>query len=220
MTSGLPVSVRTHFDRFPATLKGAFVIRGTDRDPHQVVFREARAVAIGGGEGRQLGIARTTLDVAPRRDVFIPFELSVTDLEPGWYELECDLDVDGVSGTFPGGRRFSVPWPRATVRRGQVRVDRAVRLPDGGTVTVEEVECGGDVSRVHLAGLPPTPVSVRLFADGARLEVLEADLDPEGGRGKLTAYPLLRSHEVLRIELSSGRGRGRGGEASIEIVLP
>ncbi|MGQ0669961.1 MAG: hypothetical protein ACT4PO_09870 [Actinomycetota bacterium] len=220
MTGEPPVSVRAHFERFPATVKGAFVVRGVDTDPHQVVFHEGRVLQVGSRGGRRLAMASATLDIPPRRDVFIPFELSVSDLEPGWYGLECDLDVDGVAGTFPAGRRFAVAWPRATVRRGSIRVDREVRLGDRGIVRVEQVDCGGDSIKIHLVATPPEPVTVRLAADGLRLEVLEIELDRDGGRAKVTAYPLLRSHGTLRIELAPGRGRARDAEGALDVTLP
>ena len=52
-----PISVRARFERFPATVKGAFIIRGEDPDPHQVVFREARVVAIGGAHTHPIAMA-------------------------------------------------------------------------------------------------------------------------------------------------------------------
>lgn len=210
------ISVRARFERFPATVKGAFVLCGADSDPHQVVLRDARAVGMSGQEGWPIVLQRATLDVAPRRDVFVPFELTVSDLDPGWYELECDLDVDGIAGTFSGGKRFAVAWPRATVRRGQVRVDREVVL--GATkVLVEQVECGGDSIKVHFVATPPEPVKVRLSAEGRRLELLETEHDETSGRGKLTAYPLMKTDGALRIEL---KGRGRGVDASLDVPLP
>lgn len=212
-----PISVRARFERFPATVKGAFILRGEDPDPHQVVLRQARAAGIGIGASLPVPMPSTTLDVAPHRDVFVPFELTVSDLEPGWYTLECDLEVDGSARTFDGGRRFFVPWPRATVRRGQVKVDRRLALGSGTAVTVEHVECVADAIRVHVRVDPPAPISARLSADGGRLEVLEIELDEGTGRAKVTAYPLLRTHEVLRIEV---RGKGRGAGAAVDVRLP
>jgi hypothetical protein len=197
-----PISVRARFERFPATVKGAFIIRGEDRDPHQVVFREAPVA---------------TLDVAPRRDVFVPFEMAVTDIDPGWYELECELDVDGRPQTFPGGRRFSVAWPRATVRRGQVPVGRAIDLPGGATVKVEQIDCGGDSIKVHVQVTPPEPLTVRLSADGGRLPVLESDFEGSTGRGKVVAYPLLRAHSSLRIDV---RAPSPSGQGTLDVRLP
>ena len=212
-----PVSVRARFERFPATVKGAFIIRGEDPDPHQVVFREARVVAIGGTEAHPIGMAAATLDVAPRRDVFVPFEMVVTDMDPGWYELECELDVDGRPRTFLGGRRFSVAWPRATVRRGQVQVDRAIELPGGGIVKVEQIDCGGDSIKVHVQVTPPEPLMVRLSADGGRLPVLESDFEGSTERGKVVAYPLLRAHSSLRIDV---KAPSRAGQGTLDVRLP
>ncbi len=212
-----PLSVRARFEKFPATVKGAFILRGEDRDPHQVVFRQARAVAVSGGTWREVAVAATTLDVAPHQDVFVPFELMVSDLEAGWYGFECEMEVDGYPFTFPGGRRFAVPWPRATVRRGSLRVDRTVALGDRGKVRIEQVDCGGDSVKIGLVVEPPGPLRVHLSADGARVAILEQDDDEISGRVKVTAYPLLRANSVLRIEL---KGRGRGAEAALDIPLP
>ena len=212
-----PISVRARFERFPATVKGAFIIRGEDRDPHQVVFREARVVAIGGAPTHPIAMAVATLDVAPRRDVFVPFEMAVTDIDPGWYELECELDVDGRPHTFPGGKRFSVAWPRATVRRGQVPVGRAIDLPGGATVKVEQIDCGGDSIKVHVQVTPPEPLTVRLSADGGRLPVLESDFEGSTGRGKVVAYPLLRAHSSLRIDV---RAPSPSGQGTLDVRLP
>jgi hypothetical protein len=210
------LSVRARFERFPATLKGAFILRGEDSDPHQVVFREANIVGIGLPVSRPMPIAPATIDVVPHRDVFVPFELLVSDLEPGWYTMRCELEVDGTPGTFDGGRRFSIAWPRARVRRGTVKVDRAVAVGDG-KVLVEQIECGGDSVKVHLRVDPPVPITARLFAGGARLEVLETEIDEATGRGKVVAYPMMRGQRTLRVEL---RGKGRGAQGSLDVELP
>jgi len=212
-----PISVRARFERFPATLKGAFILRGEDADPHQVVLRQARAAGVGVSATAPVPLPSTTLDVAPHRDVFVPFELPVSDLDPGWYTLECDLEVDGTARTYDGGRRFSVPWPRAAVRRGQVKVDRRLAFGRGAAVSVEHVECVADSIRVHLRADPPAPFSARLSADGARLEVLAVEQDEGTGRATVTAYPLLRTHRLLRIEV---RGKGRGAAAELDVRLP
>jgi hypothetical protein len=210
-----PISVRARFERFPATVKGAFIFRGEDPDPHQVVVGGARVSAIGAGGSSPMPLAEVTLDVVPHRDVFVPFELPLADLEPGWYTLVCDVEVDGSPATFDGGRRFSVPWPRATVRRGQVKVGKRIRLGDQ-TVQVEQVDCAGDSIRVSLRVDPPGDLTLKLSADGRRLQVLEMEVDEDSGRARATAYPLLRADEVLRIEL---KGRGRGSEDAIEVAL-
>lgn len=218
MSEAAGISLRARFERFPATVKGAFILRGEDRDPHQVVFRRARIVAIGGSGDRPIPVPESPLDVAPRRDLFVPFELGVSDLEPGWYGLVCDLEVDGTPGEFDGGRRFAVPWPRATVRRGHVKVGKKLALGARIAVVVDQIECVGDSIRVLVSVDPPTSLaSAKLSADGQRLEVLDVEIDEHTGRGKVTAYPLLRAHHELRIEL---RGRERGAEASLDVGLP
>ncbi len=208
------ISVRARFERFPATVKGAFILRGEDRDPHLVVINGARVSGVGGGSS-PMPLAPTTLNVIPHRDVFVPFELPVTELEPGWYTLVCDLEVDGTPAAFDGGRRFSVAWPRATVRRGTVKVGHRAQV-GGSTVLVDHVECAGDHITLHLQVTPPGPVTVKLGADGRRLAVLDVELDEGNGRCKVTAYPLLRVDERLEIEL---RGRGRESHDVLEVPL-
>ena len=84
------ISVRARFERFPATVKGAFILRGEDADPHQVVVSEARVSSVGSGGSSPLPMSPVTLDVVPHRDVFVPFEFPVTELDPGWYTLVCE----------------------------------------------------------------------------------------------------------------------------------
>jgi hypothetical protein len=210
-----PISVRARFERFPATVKGAFILRGETSNPHQVVLLGARAAAVGPGSSTEMPIAPVTLDVIPHRDVFVPFELAVSDLDPGWYDLLCDVEVDGAPHTYDGGRRFCVPWPRATVRRGTTKVERDVALGDS-TVRVEQLDCAGDSVKLLLRIAPPGPVSVRLSADGRRLEILESEIDEETGRGRVVAYPVLRTDSMVRIEV---KGKGRGAEAALEVPV-
>ena len=208
-----PISVRARFERFPATVKGAFIFRGEDPDPHQVVLRSARVTSIGPGSSSDVPMAPVTLDVVPHRDVFVPFELPVSELDPGWYTLVCDVDVDGSAATFVGGRRFAVSWPRATVRRGVIKIERVVEVGDS-TVRVEQLDCAGESAKLHLVVEPPGPIAVKLSVDARRLEVLETEMDESTGRGKITAYPVLRTVSSIRIDL-----KGRGAEASLDVAL-
>ncbi len=212
------LSVRARFERFPATVKGALILRGEDPDPHQVVFHGVRAVPVGGGARREMPVGVSVVDVAPHRDLFVPFELMVADLPPGWYGFECDLEVDGTLGTYSGGRRFVVPWPRGTVRRGIVPVGKAFTLGGGRRtrVRLEQIDCGADTARLALAIEPFDELRVRLRADGEPLPLLEREEDPERGVLRLVAYPLLRTHRVLRVE---ARGRGRA-EGALDVRLP
>lgn len=213
---GDPISVRARFERFPATVKGAFIFRGEDADPHQVVVREANVLGIGVGSRHPMPVPAVTLDVAPHRDVFVPFEMTVADLDPGWYTMACDLDVDGLPATYDGGRRFSIPWPRSTVRRGVVKVGERVQVGDS-TVLVEQLDCGGDSVKLHLRVDPPGPVTVRLFADGDVLATLDTDADESTGAATVTTYPVMRVHAGVRVQVQ-GRRRGEVGE--LEVPLP
>ena len=100
-----PISVRARFERFPATVKGAFIFRGEDANPHQVVVGSARVAALGPGGSGPVPMSPVTLDVVPHRDVFVPFELPLSELEPGWYTLVCDVDVAGDRSSWPGEDR-------------------------------------------------------------------------------------------------------------------
>jgi hypothetical protein len=201
------LSVRARFERFPATLKGAFIIRGEDPNPHQVVLGPARIVPVTGGPGRPIAIAGSTLDIAPKQDVFVPFETGVTELEPGWYELECDVEVDGIRATYPGGKRFSVAWPRGSTRRGAVRIGKDVKV--GATrISVEQLDCAADHVTLTARTTPPTDVEIALAADGRPVPVFDVQRDEDAGGLKLTAYPLAKSAEALRVDLTAGDATG------------
>jgi hypothetical protein len=206
--AGSRVSIRAHYERFPATVKGAFVMRGADRNPHQVVIHEARVTEIGSRRGSPIGIEPVTLDVAPNLDLFVPFEFPVLDLEAGWYALEVDVAIDGDAETVRPGRRFAVPWPRASVRRGSVPVGRLVES-SGERVKLESLECRGDC--VELTYEAEEQPEIGLAVDGEELAVVEHVFD-EGGSGKVVAYPVLKSHRHLALRV--------GDADPLEILLP
>jgi hypothetical protein len=208
------LSVRARFERFPATLKGAFILRGDDPDPHQVVLGPARIVPVTGGEGRPIAIPGSTLDIAPKQDVFVPFETPVTDLDPGWYDLEVEVEVDGARRAYPGGRRFSIPWPRASTRRGSVRIGKEIRLGDV-RVKLERLECAADHVTVAASTTPPTNVAVSLQADGTGVPVFEVALDPDSGALRATAYPILKTQAGARVEVRLG-----SSAAGVDVALP
>ena len=134
------VSIRAHFERFPVSVKGAFVMRGADRDPHQVRIDAADVFELAGRGRFSVGLQKLTLDVAPKLDLFVPFEFPVTELGPGWYGLECKVTIDGDAAVVRPGKRFAVPWPRASVRRGAVPVGKAVDAA-GATLRLDQVDC-------------------------------------------------------------------------------
>jgi hypothetical protein len=210
------VAIRAHFERFPATVKGAFVVQAVDGDPHQVVIRGARLVEAAGDSDRAIELPRVTLQAAPRSDLFVPFEFGVTELTPGWYGLQVDVDVDGRPLTVEAGKHFAVAWPRASVRRGAVRVDGKIGADDGRLVSVDHVDCAGDSIKVHFVA--DAPVVLRLAAGARPLPLLGTEYDEDSGAGVAPAYPVLRSDAMLRIELADpGHGASAG---ALDVALP
>ena len=102
------VSVRARFERFPMTVKGAFILRGEDSDPHQVELRGGAVVGIGTSTRVAMPLAPASLDVVPHRDVFVPFEVPLSELDPGWYTLEAELEVEQDEGS---GRTKVTTYP-------------------------------------------------------------------------------------------------------------
>jgi hypothetical protein len=204
------ISIRAHYERFPATVKGAFVLRAADHEPHQVRLRSARVAEVAGGVSRPIDLQPVVLDVAPNLDLFVPFEFGLMDLTPGWYELVCDLVVDAVASEARPGDRFPMAWPRATVRRGTVAVGKAVAAA-AGKVRIEQVECASDC--VKVAYLAEEPAVMKVSADGTTLAPIGQEFDEATGRGKVTAYPALRSHRRIRIDV-------KGAPGPIEVKLP
>lgn len=211
------VAIRAHYERFPATVKGAFVLRGSDRDPHQVAIREARLVEGAGRGARPIGLAPAVIDVAPHRDFFVPFEFAIAELESGWYRLECDVDIDGAPAVVHPGKPFSVPWPRATTRRGTIAIDAVVAPDRGPKVQLEQVEMVSDAVRVQYAA--EEPVGVVVHADDDRLPLVSEEFDERAGKGRLSTYPAMRSHARLRIEVRAS-GHPRSAAAEVEVDLP
>ena len=199
------VSFRAVYERFPAAIKGAFVLRGADGMPHQVRLDTAWVKECAGRSTERLGVEPTTLEVAPTLDTFVPFEVPTLDMDPGWYALEVDAAVDGIDGVVEPGDRFCIGWPRGAVRRGVVEVGRLT-----GDTTVRSVECTGDSMRVCFQA--EREPSVRLAVDAAPHPVIAVEHDPETGVGQVLAYPALREHAVLSISVK--------GADPLEVRLP
>jgi len=199
------VAIRAHYERSPATVKGAFVLRGADGSPHQVRLDAARVVECAGRAERSADIAPAVLDVAPTLDLFVPFEIPLTELSPGWYQLERDVVVDGSPATARPGARFTVPWPRSSVRRGTTKIAERAR-----EVTIRQIECAADSMKIAYEA--PSAPAVRLRIDGSSHAVLEVDHDGDTGKGRIVAYPALRSNETLAVEIK--------GAGSVEVALP
>lgn len=202
------VRIRAHFERFPVSLKGSLVMRGADGNPHQLRLDDARAVELAGHGTVSMGMPPATLEVAPNRDLFVPFEFGVSELPPGWYAIECAVAIDGAPETVRPGARFAVPWPRGATRRDQVRVGTSVSTADG-KVRLQLLECRGDSVEIRYEG---TEASMHLAADGVRLPVLDETFDAETGAGAVLAYPLLKTQAILTISIT--------GADPVEVVLP
>ena len=194
------VSLRARFERFPATVKGAFVVRGEDVNPHQISFHDARIVRVPGPGSRPISLTTVTLDVPPHKDLFVPFEFPIGELEPAWYSLEADVNIDGAPRTMDGGRRFCVPWPRSAIRSASLRLDRSVEVGDA-SVSLDRCQSGPEGTTIKYSVKPAGPVEVHLFADGDQLPVVEQDVEETTGKGIARAYPLLKSHSSLRIRV-------------------
>lgn len=199
------VQIRAAYERFPATVKGAFLLRGADGLPHQVRIRAARAAECAGRGGHPIPMEPAVLEVAPTMDTFVPFELPLMDLPAGWYQLECEVVVDGDAATVRAGKRFTIPWPRSGVKRGTVTIRRRA-----GDVKLESVECVSDSVRIGFES--EKAPHVKLSVDGSAHPVLEIEHDEGSGKGRVIGYPVLRRHERLAIEVK--------GEDPIEVRLP
>ena len=86
------------------------------------------------------------LEVSPTQETFVPFEISTIEMPAGWYQLECDVVIDGEPRSYRPGDRFLMPWPRAAVRRGSVSIGAKV-----ASVALETLECLGDSIRLSFA---------------------------------------------------------------------
>ena len=199
------LSIRAHYERFPVSMKGAFVLRAADGDPHQVKILRARAAGLAGEGGRSLDLEDVTLEVAPNLDLFVPFEVPIAELGSGWYQLQCDLAIDADPVSVQPGKCFSISWPRATTRRGSVAVAQEL-----GAVRIDHVECTSDAIKIWYAG--EAVAELRLSADGRKLPEVDTEFETASGKGKITAYPVLRSDVSLHIE-------SKGGPA-LDVMLP
>ena len=183
-------------------------MRGADGNPHQLRLDDARAVELAGHGSVSMGMSPATLEVAPNRDLFVPFEFLVAELAPGWYAIECEVAIDASPETIRPGARFAVPWPRGAARRDQVRLGTSVTT-SGGKVRLELLECRSDSVELRYEG---TETSMTLTADGVRLPVLDTSFDAEGGAGSVVAYPVSKTQSMVTISIK--------GADPVEVALP
>jgi hypothetical protein len=199
------IAIRAKYERFPAAVKGALLLRGADGLPHQVRLVDARALELSDGAPQVVLLEPVVLEISPTQETFVPFEISTIDIPSGWYQLTCDVVIDGEPRSYRPGDRFLMPWPRAAVRRGSVTVGAKV-----ASVALETLECLGD--SIRLAFAADAEPSFSFVVDGRAHSVLETEFDQETGRGRVIGYPVLRPDRRLTI--------GLGGAAPIEVDLP
>ena len=230
-----PIQVRTRFERFPAAIKGAFVVRGADGNPHAIRLDWARVARFPSGPAVQFPAEERILDANPIRDLFVPFEAPVLDLEPGWYAIESSVQVDGARSWVFASRPFSIPWPRSETRRGTITLGKGVTAGNE-RFGLERVELNANWSAViwrpvRTADGPAPPDRARggsdgpdaagiLVADGEEIEVV-----PEDAVGipqlrsvverRTISYPVRRSCASLSVVI-----RLRSGEASEAVPVP
>ncbi len=224
-----PVAVDVVFERFPASVRGAVIVRGADADPHQIALRAADVVELTAPSRpvRPVAIDPVTVDIAPRSEVLIPFDIAFGGLEPGWYAVVAEVQVDGqqrVRGPDPReGRRFLVTWPGGTMRRGTVEVGRPI--PESGGAEVDRLECKTDrlvVRWRHAPGEEPAFGDLRVLADGRALPTLESSYRPDAGERTTVVYPVPKAQERLTLELDRRRGPDGATERgtwSLEVKL-
>lgn len=184
-------------------------MRGADGNPHQVRLDDARAIELAGGGPVSMGMPAATLEVAPNRDLFVPFEFPVAELSPGWYAIECQVAIDGAPETVRPGARFAVPWPRGATRRDLVRVGKSVAVGDE-KLRLDELECRSDSVELRYEGVE---AAITVSADGARLPVLDASFSAVTGAGSVVVYPVLKSQGAVTIAV-------KGAGDPVEVRLP
>jgi hypothetical protein len=228
------VAVRTVFERFPASVRGAVAVRGADADPHQVTVSGAAVVELGAPSRgvRDVSVQQATVDIAPHREVLIPFEIPLAGLDPGWYGVMAEVLVDGaqtVKGPQEHARKFLIPWARGAVRRGTVEAGLRIEVPGSKGADVDRVECRGDRAVVRWrhepgeAGSPPEFPELAVLADGRRLPRLESSSDPFAGGRTTVVYPVLAGARTLTFQLDRRNRPGQGPERgpwSAELALP
>ena len=224
-----PVSVDVVYERFPASIRGALVVRGSDSNPHQIVLASAdlREAVTPSRRAQPLELGAVTVDIVPRGEVLIPFEVPFIGLDPGWYAVAAEVVVDGqvrVKGPVAGPRPFVVGWPTGTVRRGSIELDLPIPVPGSDGAVIERVDCKADSAVVRWRHAPADDPEQREFDDlrvtagRRRLPVVTDTFDPATGARTTTVYPVLRSDARLGFALGRG-GRGAPERWSAEAEI-
>jgi hypothetical protein len=230
-----PVSVGVVFERFPASVRGAVVVRGRDPDPHQVSLTSANVVELRSPNRpvRPVALDPVTVELPPREEVLLPFDIPFAGLDPGWYGVAAEVVVDGqrrVRGPSGGeAKRFVVAWPGHLVRRGTMDVQSRIAVPGTSGAVVDRVECKGDRAVIRWHHEPSDDPEFRPFgelrvlADGKPLPFLESSYHPAAGTRSTVVYPILRANQTLVMQIDRRfrpDGRSERGRWSVDIALP
>jgi len=205
-----PVLVQTRYDRFPATVKGAFVLRGGDANPHLARLLRAGIDLVPEGQAKDIPMGDIRVDVAPAKDLYVPFEVSITDLNPGWFVIASDIQIDGGDVMQSASRPFSVPWPRGEVRTGSMPVDTTTSVA-GRTVRIERIELKNDrtivVWREEDALESESTIRAEVAAGGGSLAAVP-DAMQEGRLGERRSifYPAARNVNLLALSFALESG--------------
>ena len=205
-----PVLVQTRYDRFPATVKGAFVLRGGDANPHLARLLRAGIDLVPEGQVKEIPMGDIRVDVAPGKDLYVPFEASITDLNPGWFVIASDMQIDGGSVMPTASRPFSVPWPRGEVRTGSTPVEATTSV-GGRRVHIERIELKNDrtivVWREEDALDSESSIHAEVTAGGGALAAVP-DATQEGRLGERRSifYPASRDVNLLALSFALESG--------------
>ncbi len=207
-------------------------MRGADGNPHAVRVEWARVARFPSGPATSFPAEERILDANPIRDLFVPFEAPVLDLEPGWYVIESSVQVDAAQSWAFASRPFSIPWPRSEIRRGTIALGKSVTAGDE-RFSLERVELNPNWAAViwkplrraarteNTAATAADPDGAPgaegvLVADGEELEIV-----PEDAVGipqlrsaverRTVSYPVRRSSGSLAVlmRLPSGKESDR-----------
>ncbi|HET6770641.1 MAG TPA: hypothetical protein VFH75_03260 [Actinomycetota bacterium] len=223
------------FERFPASVRGAVVVRGSDPDPHQVSLASADVVELRSPNRpvRPVALDPVTVELAPRGEVLLPFDIPFAGLDPGWYGVVAEVVVDGqrrVRGPAAGeAKRFLVAWPGQMVRKGTMVVQSRIPVPGTPGAMVDRVECKGDRAVIRWHHEPSDDPEFRQFgelrvlADGKPLPFLDSSYQPAAGTRSTVVYPLLRANQALELQIDRlfrPDGQADRGRWSLELPLP
>jgi len=205
-----PVLVQTRYDRFPATVKGAFVLRGGDANPHLARLLRAGIDLVPEGQVKEIPMGDVRVDVAPGKDLYVPFEASITDLNPGWFVVASDMQIDGGSVMRSASRPFSVPWPRGEVRTGSTPVEATTSV-GGRKVRIERIDLKNDrtivVWREEDALESESVIHAEVTTgEGALAAVPDATQEGRLGERRSTFYPASRDVNLLALSFALESG--------------